>query len=418
MITASRIKERIELLGSIGESNGNGVTRLALSKEDKEAQALVRSWMEQAGMEVRLDAAGNLVGRKAGLDPDAKPVVIGSHIDSVVNGGKYDGTIGVIGGIEVVQHLLEENIEAIHPIEVMVFCEEEGSRFQSGLFGSRAVIGALAPGDLDLRDKHGISRREALMAFDLNPEEIPDTVTRNRGDVEVYLEMHIEQGPVLDTRGLPVGIVTAIAGPTWTEIEVEGKAGHAGTIPMGMRNDALLGASEIAIAVEEICMEYVGAPIVGTVGRMDVLPGGSNIVPGRVKMSVDLRDVDRARRSEALEKLRVRAQQIAARRGLRVQLSERMTVDPVFCNDEVVNVMVEESEKMNLVCPQMISGAGHDAQLMASIADIGMIFVRCKDGISHNPLEFAEPHDIALGTELLSRVALRYAMKQVTQPSI
>jgi allantoate deiminase len=411
MIRASRIGERIEALGKISVPNEEGVTRLALSKEDQKAQALVTSWMEQAGMHVRVDAAGNLIGRIEGSLPGARPVLMGSHIDSVVNGGKYDGTIGVIGGVEVVQHFTEEGIQPFHPIEVIAFCEEEGSRFQSGLFGSQALIGTIQPGDLELKDKRGMTRREALIGCGLDPDDIFHQVKRRSGEIEVYLEMHIEQGPVLDKKGVPIGIVTAIAGPTWTEIEIEGKAGHAGTVPMGMRHDALLGASEMVVALEEICLGYTGAPIVGTVGRMDVLPGGSNIVPGRVVMSVDVRDVSRDRRAAALEKLRIRAQGIAAQRGLRVQFSERLSVDPVSCDEGVVAVMREESLKMMLECPEMISGAGHDAQLMASITDIGMIFIRCKDGISHNPEEFAEVDDIVLGTDLLARVAMRYAMK-------
>jgi allantoate deiminase len=411
MIRASRIAERIESLGKIGGSNENGVTRLALSKEDQEAQALVTSWMEAAGMHVRVDAAGNLIGRKEGTDSDAIPVVMGSHIDSVVDGGKYDGTIGVIGGVEVVQHFTEEGMMTVHPIEVIAFCEEEGSRFQSGLFGSQAMIGAIKPSHLNLKDKSGMTRREALLEFGLNPDDIFHTVRRHPGELSVYLEMHIEQGPILEKQGHPVGIVTAIAGPTWTEIEITGKAGHAGTIPMGMRQDALLGASEIAIALEQICLQCVGAPIVGTVGRVDVFPGGSNIVPGRVLMAVDVRDVDLNRRASALEKLRVRGHEIAEQRGLKIQFSERLSVDPVACNPEVVSVMVEESAQMKLGCPQMISGAGHDAQLMAAITDVGMVFIRCKDGVSHNPHEFADVEDIALGTELLSRVAYRYAMK-------
>ncbi|MFB5189576.1 M20 family metallo-hydrolase [Alicyclobacillus fastidiosus] len=411
MIRPSRIGERIESLGKIGESNGEGVTRLALSKEYKDAQALMMSWMEEAGMQVRVDAAGNLIGRKEGSNPDANPVVMGSHIDSVVNGGKYDGTIGVIGGVEVVQHFAEEGIVTSHPIEVIAFCEEEGSRFQSGLFGSQAVIGAIEPGHLDLKDKDGKTRREALLEFGLNPDDIFHEVRRHQGELSVYLEMHIEQGPILEKENHPVGIVTAIAGPTWMEIEIQGKAGHAGTIPMRMRQDALLGASEIALALEQICLDYAGSPIVGTVGRMDVFPGGANVVPGRVLMSVDVRDVDRNRRAFALEKLRVRGHEIAQQRGLEIQFSERLSVAPVACHPEVVSVMVEEGRNMQLECPMMISGAGHDAQLMAAITDVGMVFIRCKDGISHNPKEFAEVGDIALGTELLSRVAYRYAMK-------
>jgi allantoate deiminase len=411
MISTSRLQERIETLGKIGQTPDGGVTRVALSKEDQEAQALVSVWMEEAGMRVYVDPAGNLIGRIDGKSKTAEPVVIGSHIDSVINGGKFDGTIGVIGGIEVVQHLKEEAVQPLRPIEVIAFCEEEGSRFQSGLFGSRAMIGAFSEQDLHIKDKQGITRREALIEFGLDPDKIKEEVTRSKGDLAAYLEMHIEQGPILEKMGAPVGIVTGIAGPSWMEIVVEGKAGHAGTLPMGLRKDALLGAGEIILSVEEICLSHKDTPIVGTVGHVEVLPGGSNIVPGRVAFSVDIRDIDVSRRNDVIDQVKTRAREICDKRGLRVSFNERIRINPVQCSPSIIDVMRAQSREMNLGCPELVSGAGHDAQLIAALTGMGMIFVRCKDGISHNPEEFAEIVDIALGTELLSRVVLHYAMQ-------
>ncbi|MDF9844510.1 MULTISPECIES: Zn-dependent hydrolase [unclassified Paenibacillus] len=411
MINAERLAERIETLGNIGRTLDGGVTRIALSEEDRQAQAVVSAWMEQAGMTVHLDPAGNLIGRVEGMDKTAHPVVIGSHIDSVVNGGKYDGTIGVLGGIEVVQHLKEEGILTMRPIEVIAFCEEEGSRFQSGLFGSRAMIGATTEEELGLKDKQGITRSEALARMGLDPGKIKAEAVRAQSDIRVYLEMHIEQGPVLEKMKAPVGIVTDIAGPSWMEVVVQGKAGHAGTLPMEMRQDAFLGASEIALLVERVCLSYKGKPVVGTVGHVEVKPGGSNIVPGRVVFSVDIRDVDEARRDEVIRQVKEGAAGICEQRGLQVSFRERLNVQPVQCTPAIVDVMKEQSKAMQLECPELVSGAGHDAQLIASISDMGMIFVRCKNGISHNPEEFAETADIALGTELLSRVTLHYAMQ-------
>lgn len=411
MINLTRLEERIQSLGKIGSTPDGGVTRVALSEEDKEAQTLVSSWMEQAGMSIHLDPAGNLIGRYEGTSKTAQPIVIGSHIDSVVNGGKFDGVIGVLGGIEVIQHLKEEGIQTLRPIEVVAFCEEEGSRFQSGLFGSRAMIGASIEQDLDLKDKQGITRREALIEFGLDPDKIKEQAVRSRGELTAYLEMHIEQGPILEKMGAPVGIVTDIAGPAWMEVVVDGKAGHAGTLPMSMRRDALLGASEIALYVEKTCLSYPGTPVVGTVGHFEVLPGGSNIVPGRVVFSVDVRDVDEARRNDVINQIKIGAQKVCDRRELHVSFNERLRVNPVQCSSSIVNVMKDKSQEMELVCPELISGAGHDAQLMATIAEMGMIFVRCKDGVSHNPEEFAETADIALGIELLSRVTLHFAMQ-------
>lgn len=207
MISSQRLEDRINSLARIGMTEEGGVTRLALTDEDRKAHQLVRSWMEQAGMSVRVDAAGNLIGRKEGTNPQARPVVMGSHIDSVGNGGKFDGTIGVIGGIEVVQHIAEENISITRPVEVIAFCEEEGSRFQSGgIFGSRAMTGKITPADLEIRDANGISRRQALADFGLNPDELFTKAIRRKGEMALYLEMHIEQGPVLEQKGIPVGI--------------------------------------------------------------------------------------------------------------------------------------------------------------------------------------------------------------------
>lgn len=411
MIRSIRLAERIEALAQIGRIEGGGITRLVLSKEYREAVDLVASWMQQAGMHVTLDPAGNLIGRRDGTVDGAPPVVIGSHIDTVINGGKFDGTIGVIGGIEIVQHLAEERIMTHRPIEVIAFCEEEGARFQSGLFGSRAMVGLVTSDDLCRKDVQGTIRSDAMLAFGLDPERIGREGVRGKGDVAVYLEMHIEQGPVLEAMDRPVGIVTGIAGPIWAEVVVEGEAGHAGTLPMNMRHDAFLGASEIALCVEEVCVSYTGAPVVGTVGKVQVLPGGSNIVPGKVVMSVDVRDVNVSRREEVFAKIKSSANEIAAKRGLDVHLMERMNVGPVECSPEVIRTMIDEAEEMGLDCPQMVSGAGHDAQVMAAITDIGMIFIRSARGISHSPKEFSVIDDIVLGTELLSRVALSYLMR-------
>ncbi|PZE20315.1 M20 family metallo-hydrolase [Paenibacillus xerothermodurans] len=409
MINHGRLEERIQSLGMIGATPEGGVARLSLSKEDREAQMLVSAWMQKAGMEVRVDPAGNLIGRIEGTRREAQPVVIGSHIDSVVNGGKYDGVIGVIGGIEVVQHLHEEGIKPLRPIEVIAFCEEEGSRFQSGLFGSRAMVGAINEQDFELVDQQGMTRREALIQFGLDPKKIKEEVVRRQGAIQAYLEMHIEQGPVLELLQAPIGIVNGIAGPAWVEVTVQGKAGHAGTLPMNMRQDALLGAAQIALLVEDICHAYQDAPVVGTVGHMEVLPGGANTVPGRVVFSVDVRDIDKGRRDEVMRQVKTGAQQICEQRGLGFSWNERLNLDPVECSPSIIDVMKEQSLKMKLQCPLLISGAGHDAQLMAVITEMGMIFVRCKDGVSHNPAEYADIADIALGTELLSRVALHLA---------
>ncbi|WP_046174848.1 M20 family metallo-hydrolase [Domibacillus indicus] len=410
MINKDRLYERIETLAKIGATEDGGVTRLALTKEDREAQELVSSWMKEAGMQVRRDSAGNLIGRKEGKEPGAKTIVMGSHIDSVGNGGKLDGTIGVIGGIEVVQHITEEGIEIKSPVEVIAFCEEEGSRFQSGgIFGSRAMTGKITRKDLEVRDSKGISRRDALIHFGLDPEGIFNEVIRKKDEIGLYLEMHIEQGPILEAAEIPVGIVTAITGLSLTEITFEGTPNHVGGTPMGMRNDALLGASEFAIATEEICEEF-GSPAVGTVASMNVYPNQVNIVPGKVILTVDVRDVDIERRETILEKLRNRALEISEKRGLNVDFNLKLKANPAPCNEKVMELMKSKAKEAGIICQEIVSGGGHDAQLMAELADMGMIFVRSTGG-SHNPKESAKIDDITLGTKLLSEVAIHYLIK-------
>ncbi len=412
MISSNRLNERIETLGKISEQieGWDGVTRLALSEKEKEAKVLVKSWMEQAGLSIYTDPAGNLIGRKEGRNPNLKPVVIGSHMDTTFNAGKYDGTLGVIAGIEVAQHIHEESIEIMRPIEIIAINDEEGVRFRDGgLFGSRAMTGKIDQEDLDVKDKNGISKREALQNFGLNPDDIKKAV-RKKGELELYLEMHIEQGPVLVDADVPVGIIQGINGRYFGQIVVEGEANHCGGTPMGMRHDAFIGASEIVIALEEILSNY-DYPTVGTICTADISPGADNIIAGRVKLSgIDIRDLDNERRDSIVEQLKERAQEIGTRRGLNIEFNDMLKASSAMCSMHIKETMVTEAKTMNLPYIEMPSGACHDAQLMAELCDMGMIFVRSTGG-SHNPNEHATIEDITLGTELLSRTAINYLMK-------
>lgn len=410
MIDARRLKNRIESLSKISEFNeGYGVTRRALTNEDKKAQDLVSSWMKLAGMSVQLDPAGNLIGRKEGSQKDKKPLVIGSHIDSVENGGKFDGTIGVVGGIEVIQHMAEEEIKPLRPIEVIAFCEEEGSRFKSGgLFGSQAMVGKISENDLEVTDSDGLTRREALEQFGLNPDEIfTNKAIRNKKEILLYLEMHIEQGPVLDKEKTPVGIVSHITGVTVFDIIIEGKSDHAGTTPMNLRSDALSGACELKLALDKIITEYGTA--VGTIGSMEVFPGGVNIIPGKVTMSMDIRDIKKENRETILQQIKIKAKEISKSKDLNIKFIERTKVKQASCSKEVMDVTKSEARNLNIGFMEMVSGAGHDALLVSELCDIGMIFVRSQGG-SHNPGEVARIEDIVSGTELLYRVSSHYVL--------
>lgn len=408
-INGERLYTRIMELGEIGKNDYNGVHRLALSKEDKQAQMLVTKWMEEAGMTVSHDHFGNLIGRKEGKSPQLPVVMIGSHIDSVRNGGMFDGVIGVLAGIEIVHALSDSRQEHNHPIEVVAFCEEEGSRFNDGLFGSRGMVGKVTKEDFSKMDENNLTRYEALktFGFGINPDSYEDSV-RSSGEIKLYMEMHIEQGPYLDTTNQSVGIVRGIAGPAWYTIKLQGTAGHAGTVPMNFRNDPLVGAAEVITEIEKLCKDELEQQTVGTVGILQVFPGSSNVIPSEVEFSLDLRDLNLSRRNKIFNQIEDKLSQVCNERELSYKIEANMQVDPVECSKEVVDKLCEVSQSMGINAPLMVSGAGHDAMLLADITEIGMVFVRCRDGISHNPKEWAEMDDIVNGTSILYETVLKY----------
>ncbi|TFE23196.1 M20 family metallo-hydrolase [Cohnella luojiensis] len=405
-IDADRVGQRIERLAQIGKISDTGVCRLALSPEDREAVEVVRGWMEEAGMTVRLDGFGNLIGRLPGKDPNKPAVMLGSHIDTQPYAGRFDGIIGVIGAIEVVQTLADLGVVPEVPIEVASFCDEEGCRFNKGLFGVRGILGRLEDGELERADKNGVTRREALLAFGGDPERFEES-RYELGQVSVFLELHIEQGPVLETLGRPLGIVTGISGPLWWTVDLYGFAGHAGSVPMGLRKDALVGASKIVVGLQALASSEPGAPTVGTVGSMRVFPDSRNIIPEHVQFTIDLRDIDLPRRDRLERQLRELINEVAEEHGLRVEIREDTNSEPRYCAPRIVDTIREAAMEMGLKAPELMSGPFHDSLAMSYYCDYGMIFVRCKDGISHNPKEFSSLEDIALGTELLYRTTLQ-----------
>ncbi|MEJ8544773.1 hydantoinase/carbamoylase family amidase [Brevibacillus borstelensis] len=407
-INQERLKKRIEALAQIGKIGETGVCRLALSPEDRAGVELVKSWMEEAGLSARIDQFGNLIGRLEGENPSAPVLMIGSHIDSQPYGGRFDGTIGVLGGLEAVQTLKERGQKPEQTIEVVAFCDEEGCRFQKGLFGSRGILGKLEEGELARTDKNGVSRRQALQEFGCDPERLQESVYPE-GSIGAFLELHIEQGPILDQLQEPVGIVSGISGPLWWTVEFEGFAGHAGSVPMRMRRDALVGAAKVITALHEIAKSDPDAPTVGTVGHLEVFPDSRNIIPERVRFSIDLRDIDLDRRNQRERELRAAIEQAATEGGLSYTITEDTNSEPRYCADWIKAFMREESGLLGLNPPELMSGPFHDALALSYVCDYGMIFVRCKDGISHNPQEFSTYEDIALGTELLYRTVLRIA---------
>lgn len=390
-------------LGRLGELDNGGVTRLSLTPEDMAARGWLVRRMEEAGLEVRADAYGNVIGIYRGSEPNLPSIMIGSHIDSVIQGGKFDGPLGVLGALEVVRTLSEHGIRLRRSVEVVSFTDEEGARFRSGFVGSKGMSGGADERFLAQADDDGVTIREALTEAGY-PVHGLDQAIKKQGDIHAYIEIHIEQGKVLESQGAAVGVVTAIAGPSWLTVTLRGEAGHAGTTPMPMRRDPLPAAAELMLQLERIAAEHGG---VGTVGKLQVSPGASNVIPGKVEFTIDLRHTELAQRQSMRQQVEQALRDICARRELLHEVREDMAIPPVACSQAVVEALRQSAADIGLDAPSIISGAGHDAMIMAEITDVGMIFVRSRDGISHNPKEWSSPEDCEAGVDLLLQAVLR-----------
>jgi allantoate deiminase len=392
-----RILARCDALAAHSEQ-ADGLTRVFLSREQRAVNELVLGWMREAGMSARLDAIGNCVGRYEAERPGQPCLMLGSHLDTVRDAGRYDGMLGVVTAIECVAALDGRRLP--FAIEVVGFGDEEGVRFGSTLLGSRAVAGRFDFALLDRAGNDGDTLRAALTAFGLDPARIAEAAHTPR-DVLAYVELHIEQGPVLEAEGLPVGVVTAINGGYRFAIEVEGMAGHAGTVPMNLRRDALAAAAQCVLAVESTAREH--PDVVGTVGRIEALPGAMNVIPGRVRFSVDLRAPTDAQRAEAWRALSSRFDAIAAARDVAITSSPLWEARTAPCDPALQQRLADAIAAEGLPVRRLPSGAGHDGMAIIDIAPIGMLFVRCKGGISHNPAEAVNVEDVAMGARVLLR---------------
>ena len=406
MVDGGRLWKRLSELAEIGKREEGGVARPSLTPEERAAKDLVASYMEEAGLAVREDAAGNLFGRREGEDPGAAAVLIGSHVDSVLNGGDFDGPLGVLGGIEVLQTMDEEGVQTERPVEVVAFTDEEGARFSLGMIGSRALAGTLSREDLRFEDRDGVSIEGAMRDAGLDPGKVGEAA-RPAGSLAAYIELHIEQGKVLENENLPVGVVTGIAGPVWLRLSFTGEAGHAGTTPMGSRRDALAAAAEVAGVIEEEASAT--GTTVGTVGQIEAGPGGINIIPGRVELSLDLRDIDEAVRDRAERRIRERAAETCERRGIGLEFEEIQRLPPAPCSEEIRATIAAACEEEGIRPYSLPSGAGHDGMHVAEVCPMGMIFVRSKGGISHNPKEWSSPEDCEAGCKILYSTVLDLA---------
>lgn len=395
------IVRRVNGLGTISEETGK-LTRIYLSKELRTASNLILGWMREAGMSAHLDAVGNVCGRYEGERPGAPCLMLGSHYDTVRDAGKWDGPLGVIAAISCVADLSRRGKRLPFAIEVVGFADEEGVRFASTLLGSRAVAGTLDESVLNTCDRDGVSMRDALVTFGLDPDHI-GAAARARGELLAYLELHIEQGPVLEARNLPVGVVTAIAGATRLAARLTGMAGHGGTVPMALRRDALSGAAECIGAIEQFCRTDEGG-LVGTVGYIQARPGATNVIPGEVSFTIDMRAPTDMHRKRAVADVVRQIEAIAKRRQLTLQLDVTHENRTAPCAPWLKDQIAQAIGAEGFFAFELPSGAGHDGMAMIDIADVGMIFVRCRGGISHHPDEHVELADADAGARVLLRV--------------
>ncbi|MEO7298028.1 MAG: allantoate amidohydrolase [Verrucomicrobiota bacterium] len=395
---AKKIMQRIENLAKISEEPGQ-LTRTFVSTAMRRANDLVAKWMREAGMTVREDAIGNLIGRYPSKNSPTKTFLLGSHLDTVRDAGKFDGPLGVLIAIACVQHLHQEKIQLPFAIEVVGFADEEGVRYQSAYLGSKVLAGNFNPADLKRVDANGISMADAICNFGGNPEQFKNS-RANLKQILGYTEVHIEQGPVLEKKNQAVGIVTAIAGQTRAKIIFTGRAGHAGTTPMSLRKDALCAAAEFILAVEN-CAKKI-SDLVATIGQIETKPGASNVIPATVILSLDVRHQSDPRRNAACEHLKTSAQKIAHKRKLKIFWELIQETAAVPCSTPLSNLLAQAARKHQPKISKLPSGAGHDAAVISKIAPVAMLFVRCKSGISHHPDESVKVEDVRVAINVMN----------------
>ena len=402
-INAPRLNQTLEDLGRLGESP-NGMDRVAYSPADIAGREYTIELMRQAGLETHIDTAGNIIGRRPGSDGNLPAIALGSHTDTVPKGGKYDGALGVMAAIEAVRTLAEQGHRTRHPVEVIDFTNEEGTRFHRWLVGSRSMAGLLEQEDLDALDDDGLGLDPCLADIGGDLSRIGEAV-RGAGELAAYFELHIEQGPNLYQSGTPIGVVTGITGRAVFEIEIEGKANHAGTTPMSNRRDALVSASKLVLAIQKMSAEQEICRV-STVGSIKAVPNAVNVIPGSASIGLEFRDTDMEALAAAEQELRRITGQAAADDGVDMEVNRHRFTTSVPITPEMQALVAGAAENCGLTWEPLPSGAGHDAQAMASITPVAMIFVPSVDGISHSPEEYSTPEDCANGAQVLLELLL------------
>ena len=399
-VNEQRILTRINELAKFGRDNNNRGYRVAYTQGDIDGRTWFMQLMKNAGLHPTIDSAGNIIGKRNGKNPSLKPIAFGSHIDMVPNGGNYDGTLGSISALEVIEVLNEQKVLTAHPLEVLIFANEEG-----GLIGSRAMVGQLTPEGLQQLSQSGVMMAAGIKAIGGNPDDIQGAI-RKKGDLHAFLELHIEQGGILENENLPIGVVEGIVGILDCEVTIEGFDNHAGTTPMKLRKDALLAASKLVIAVNEVINGVPGSQV-GTVGKIQAQPGAYNVVPGNVTLGLEIRDLSWDKIEQLLSKIEQRAAQIANETKTKIMfIREASFSKPALTAPYLQKKINNCAATLGLKTKVMPSGAGHDSQQIAAIAPVGMIFVPSVGGVSHSPNEFTKASDMTNGANVLLQTIL------------
>jgi len=402
-INETRINQTMQELGELGDSP-EGMLRVAYSPEDIAGRDYAIKMMQEAGLETHIDTAGNIIGRKPGSDDSLPAIAMGSHTDTVPKGGKYDGALGVMAAIEVIRTLEEQGHNTRHPLEVINFTNEEGTRFHRWLVGSRSMSGLLEQEDLDAVDDDGLSLGPCLADIGGDISRIEEAV-RKPGELAAYFELHIEQGPYLDRSGTPIGVVTGITGRAVFEVEIEGKANHAGTTPMSTRRDALVSASKLVLAIQKMAAEQEICRV-STVGSIKAVPNAVNVIPGSASIGLEFRDTDMEALASAEQELQRITDQAVIDDAVDIDVIRHRFTTSVPITPDMQAMVAEAAENCGFEWESLPSGAGHDAQAVANIAPVAMIFVPSLDGISHSKEEYSTPQDCANGAQVLLELLL------------
>jgi len=406
-VDGDRLWQRLEALGEIGAVHGpngeRGSARLALTDLDREGRDLVVSWMGDLGMDIAIDAIGNVVATRAGSDPAAAPVMVGSHIDTVRTGGRFDGNLGVLAGLEIVETISQHGLTTRRPIQVAFFTDEEGARFAPDMLGSLVYVGGLAVEealDVIAADDGARLGDELTRIGYAGPTPVPAA-----GYPHAYAELHIEQGPILEDEGVTIGVVTGVQGISWTEVTVTGQSAHAGTTPMQLRHDAMAVAARIIHEVRLIS-GYLGSPQVATVGMLAVTPNLVNVVPSKVVFTIDLRNTEERRLKDAEAQVFAACHAFAGDEGCEITLRTLARFEPVEFDNDMIDLVESTAQRLGHTTKRMPSGAGHDAQMLARVCPTSMVFVPSVDGLSHNIAEYTGPDDVTAGANVLLQVVL------------